>query len=68
MRAEKAGLKTNLNAPMRVMLFEIWKHGGTAQYARDLADALSRAAPAGSSVTLVSPGDGTLPQLTGGAS
>jgi glycosyltransferase involved in cell wall biosynthesis len=50
------------------MLFEIWKHGGTAQYAHDLADALSRSAPAGSVVSLVSPADGDLPELTGGTS
>ncbi|HZJ01898.1 MAG TPA: hypothetical protein VFD22_14645, partial [Gemmatimonadaceae bacterium] len=57
---------------MRVLLFEIWKHGGTAEYASNLSRALAESAGGGSSVSLVGPKglDGgvcrTLPELTGG--
>ena len=60
---------------MRVSLFEIWKHGGTAEYASNLSRALTQSAETGSSVSLVGPRglagaseNVVLPDLTGGQS
>ena len=60
---------------MRVLLFEIWKHGGTAAYASNLSRALAQAALDGSSVVLAGPRglpraseSLSLPELTGGGS
>src|ERR1044071_3530423 len=58
---------------MRILLFEIWKHGGTADYASHLSQALAESAAEGSSVSLAGPAGLagidealTLPELTGG--
>src|SRR5215218_5662374 len=64
---------------MKVLLVEIWTHGGTAQYAAELARALDDSKGQGDSVDLIAPREfaydhlsthsrAILPALTGGNS